>query len=225
MPEFNINGSIAADAPVDAAAFGTLRVSLRRELPVPVPPPSYSLPRPDGRFTASAAPGDYRVSLAPFLGLPPVFPSGVVRVPKGLENAYVKSVRLGGVDALNNGVHFDGSPASPLEIVLGMHPGSVEGAVRHDAPSGAAGLTVTLLPNLRSRFDLIRTGATDAAGLFRIDRVPPGEYRVFAWDEVNDGDWNDPDFIRAYEDRGVPVHVGDDGAATRVQLAAIPVQR
>ena len=40
---------------------------------------------------------------------------------------------------------------------------------------------------------------------------------------VNDGDWQDPDFMRAFESRGTPVRVVE-GAAAPIQLAIIPPQ-
>ena len=62
-----------------------------------------------------------------------------------------------------------------------------------DTQLPAAGVTVALLPNVRGRFDLVRTATTDPSGRFRLDRVAPGDYKVFAWSEVSDGDWQDPD--------------------------------
>jgi hypothetical protein len=43
---------------------------------------------------------------------------------------------------------------------------------------------------------------------------------VFAWIEVNDGDWQDPDFMRAVEERGTPIRIAE-GATQRVRLTAI----
>jgi hypothetical protein len=151
MPEFNIAGRLLTDAPVENRDLGTIRISLRRELPMPAASSSYSLPRADGTFAVAATPGDLRVNVAPFLNLAPGLPQFVVPVPKGFENAYVKSIRLGAIDVLNGGMHLDGPPSSPLEIVLGMNPGSVEGTVLADRP--AAGMTVTVLPDVRDRFD------------------------------------------------------------------------
>ena len=145
------------------------------------------------------------MNVVPFLNLAPGLPQFVVPVPKGFENAYVKSIRLGTVDVLNGGVHLEAPTSSPLEIVLGMNPGSVEGTVLADRP--AAGVTVAVLPNVRGRFDLVKTATTDASGRFSLDHVAPGDYKVFAWIEVNDGDWQDPDFMRAVEERGTPIRV------------------
>ena len=61
--------------------------------------------RADGAFTlARVLPGDYRVDVFPFHG------------------GYIKSVRLGNAEALDEGLHVDGS-SNTLEIVLGTRYG------------------------------------------------------------------------------------------------------
>jgi hypothetical protein len=219
MPAFNLTGHIVTDTPVENADLTNVRISLWRELPVPTPSPSYSLPRADGTFVVAATQGNYRVNLAPFLNLAPEL-ARFVAVPKGFENAYVKSMRLGQVDVLNGGVHLEGPTTSALEIVLGMNPGGIDGTVLTVAQSAAAGATVALLPDVRGRFDLVRTATTDASGHFRIDRVAPGDYKLFAWDEAAEGDWLDPDVMRASEGRGTPLSVVD-GTTARVRLVSI----
>jgi hypothetical protein len=220
MPEFNITGRIVTDPPLEHADLTSVHISLGHELPVATPSTSYSLPRADGSFVVAATPGDYRVNVAPFLNLAPAISRVSAAVPKGFERAYVKSIRLGDVDVLNGGVHLDGPTTSSLEIVLGMSPGSVEGTVLSDASSAPGGLAVTLLPNIRGRFDLVRTATTDPAGRFHLDRVVPGDYKAFVWTEASDADWQDPDFVRVYEARGTPVHVVS-GRTENVRLMAI----
>jgi len=65
----------------------------------------------------------------------------------------------------------------------------------------------------RNRFDLYRTTSTDAAGRFHSEGVPPGDYRVFAWDDIETGAWMDPDYLRRFEDRGRPLRISEGGTA------------
>jgi hypothetical protein len=222
MPQFDIAGRIVSDGPLDAAALANVRISLRRELPAPMTPTSYSVPRADGTFVVSATPGDYRVNFAPLLNLV-LLPGPFLTVPPGLANAYVKSITLGDIDVLTYGVHFDRPPTNPLEIVIGTHPGAVEGTIAGDRQTATSGISVVLVPNSRNRFDLFRTATIDPSGQFHLDRVPPGDYKLFAWDDLSDGAWQDPDFIRAYEDRGTPVRVRE-GAKDSIRLTTIAVQ-
>src|SRR5262249_11757753 len=104
MPAFNLTGRILTDAAVEKADLTGVRISLWRDLAVPTPSTSYSLPRADGTFVLAASPGDYRINLAPFLNLAPNLSRFLAPVPKGFENAYVKSIRLGETDILDGGL-------------------------------------------------------------------------------------------------------------------------
>jgi hypothetical protein len=222
MPSFNIAGRIAADGPVNSEDVGNIRISLLRDGGVgATSSPSYSLPRPDGSFVVEATPGDFRLNVAPILNLagrPPGPPN--FQVPPSLQRAYVKSIRLGDADVLNSGLRLQGAPAGQLEIVIGTAPSVVEGSVFNDGQTAGPGVTVVLLPDVRRRTDLYKTTTTDPSGQFRIDRVPPGDYRAFAWQEIGDGAWQDPDFMQGQEARGTPVRVAE-GSPTSIRLAAI----
>jgi hypothetical protein len=217
MPAFNVNGRIMADTDLEPPSFGEIRLSLWRELPVPTAPSSYSVARPDRTFVLAASPGDYRVNVAPFLTLGPSIP---IPVPTSLRNAYVKAIRLGEIDVLSGGLHLDGPTADSLEIVVGLNPGGVQGTVKTVSGTAAAGVTVVLLPNVRNRVDLFQTATADPSGGFRWDRVAPGDYKLFAWGEAFDDDWQDPDVMRQYEGSGTPIRVVD-GSVAHVQLVAI----
>jgi hypothetical protein len=155
----------------------------------------------------SAAAGDFRFNIAPILNVAPVPPPPK---PPALQNAYVKSIRMGDVDALNGSLRLDRATQTPLEIVIGGNPGALNGRVV--APNAASGsdITVVLLPEVRRRTDLYRTTLTEGAGQFQFDRLPPGDYKVFAWEAVDDDAWFDPEFMKMHEDEGVPVRVVED---------------
>jgi hypothetical protein len=36
-----------------------------------------------------------------------------------------------------------------------------------------------------------------------METVPPGSYKLFAWDDVEPGIWWDPDFLKNYEDKAL----------------------
>jgi len=101
---------------------------------------------------------------------------------------------------LNGTLHLDGPPSSPLEVVIGTKPGTVEG-------QAVADTTVLLLPDNRRRNELYQTTTADASGRFRFDHVPPGDYKLFSWEEVDDGAWFDPEFLKGSESRGLLIHV------------------
>jgi hypothetical protein len=133
-------------------------------------------------------------------------------VPRGF---YVKTARLGAVDVLRDGLKLERQPTVPLEVVISSDTGTVDATVVTDKQEPSINTTFVLVPSpdLRFRNDLYRTGATDGMGRLHLDGVPPGDYKAFAWDEVENGAWQDPDFIQQFEDRGKPIRISANSAA------------
>ena len=164
---------------------------------------------------AGIQPGDYRVSVGPVLPVnnaPPYFTPGAV--PAALQNLYVKSVRMGGEDVLERGVHLQGQPPRELEVVIGVNGGVVQGVVvdRRQQPVPNAVVALVPAPALRSRADLYKSAVTDASGRFRILGLAPGDYRLFSWEYIEEGIWFDTDFLNTIETRGKSVRVSEGGA-------------
>lgn len=141
--------------------------------------------------------------------------------PPALRDAYVKSIRLGSVDVLNTGLHLERPPAAPLDIVLGTNPGTIDGTVVNETLQVSGDVSVALLPDVRRRTDLYKSTTTDPSGRFRFEGVPPGDYKLFAWVEVESDAWYDSDFMSTYENRGKPVRVAE-GSKQEVQVTVIP---
>jgi hypothetical protein len=220
-PSFDISGSIAVEGRTgNNTDLANLRITLRRDPPRDEPASSsYGAPLPNGTFTLAGAAGDFRINIAPILNL---MPSRVhLTLPTALQDAYVKSIRLGNADVLNGGLHLERQPSSPLEIVIATNPGALDGEVVKEKPEPVGDISVVLVPDVRGRTELYRTVPTDSSGRFHLDRLSPAGYKVFAFEEVEDGDWYDPEFMRAYENRGTQVHIAE-GAVERVRIPVIP---
>jgi hypothetical protein len=63
----------------------------------------------------------------------------------------------------------------------------------------------------RPRGDLYKNALTDEMGRFEIRGIAPGNYKVFAWELVEFGAWQDPNFIRLHENRGSSVRITAGG--------------
>jgi len=163
----------------------------------------------DGTFTLQqVGRDDYRLSIG---GMP--------------RNAYVKMARYSGTDVMNEGLRLDRQPSGPLDILISTNTGIADGVVQNDKQEASVNVTVVLIPDAerRSRFDLYRTASTDATGHFHIEGVAPGDYHVFSWENVENGAWQDPDFIRQFEDRGKPIRINESGTSN-IELRVIPPQ-
>jgi hypothetical protein len=82
---------------------------------------------------------------------------------------------------------------------------------------------VTLVPNgvRRQRDDLYKRAATDDAGRFHFEGLAPGQYSVFAWEDIDDSLWRDQDFLRRNDALGKLISIGQ-GSRDSVELTAIP---
>jgi len=144
-------------------------------------------------------PGEYQFSIA----------QGALR--ENLKRLHIKSVRLGQEDALAT-VHVTSNTTNVLlDVVLTTLTGSVEGVALGRAGDPAGNATVVLVPAAaRNRLNLYQVVVTGNDGKFRFQEIPPGDYKLFAWDDIETGAWADAEFLRAYESRGVAVRISEN---------------
>jgi hypothetical protein len=138
------------------------------------------------------------------------------------QQYYVKSAREGGSDVLDSGLTISRSqPPAHLEIVLSPDSGRVDGSVLQEQhPVSGAWVVLVPDPPHRDREEMYSMNATDAFGYFSLLGLPPGDFKLFAWEPVQGKNYTDPDFFEAFEDRGTPVHIGE-GQQQQVQLEVI----
>src|SRR5262249_17799765 len=124
-------------------------------------------------------------------------------------------------DVLNGRLHIEGKPSALLEIVIGKNAGGIDGQVVANPQGTISDVSVVLVPEVRRRSELYRSTTTDLAGRFHFDRVPPGDYKIFSWEEVQDGAWYDPEFLRMVENRGAPIRIVE-GRTENIRVELIP---
>jgi hypothetical protein len=169
----------------------------------------------------SIFPGDFLVMVSPFMNSFSWTPQAL---PDPLGNVFVKSIRYGNVDVLREGLRLEShNPDQRLQIVL-ANGGKLEGAVMNERNEAMPNAKVALVPDFgnRNRDDLYRNTFTDASGKFKMQGIPAGDYRVFAWEEIADGAWEDADVIREVEARGKMVRITEAEQPASVEIVAIP---
>jgi hypothetical protein len=142
-------------------------------------------------FTFSdMSPGAYRLEVFP----PPPF--------------YVKGATLAGQDILNNEFSV-AQAAGPIEIVLSDDGGSIEGDVVNADGLPAMGGIIALRNG--------RATVVQSSGHFKLQSLAPGDYTVYAWDDANQVEYADQDWMRRYAGGGVAVTVSA-GQNSQVKL-------
>jgi hypothetical protein len=77
----------------------------------------------------------------------------------------------------------------------------------------------------REREAFYQTATSDLSGQFTFKSVTPGEYRVYAWEDVEYSAWMDPEFVKPLETRGEAVSVSEGGRqAIQVNLISADAQ-
>jgi hypothetical protein len=122
---------------------------------------------------------------------------------------------------LNSTLRIDREFSDELEIVLSQKTGSLDAVVvsRDQKPSAATTVVLIPDPSRRQRFELYRTSTTDSSGRATLLNIPPGNYSLFAWTDIEANAWQDSDVMRQYEDRGAAVTVTESSKASAVVTA------
>src|SRR6185369_2393761 len=167
-----------------------------------------------GNFTfPSVADGTYRLVVQMRL-----------TVPFGLLTC-LTDIRQGTRSIMGDGIiTIDKGQAEPIELHITSSCGIVRGRVT-DHGRAVSGALVVLRPDgagLQNP-NLRRSADSDSGGEFTIPGVPPGHYKIYAWEAEPTADDRNPDFLLKHDSMGIPVVVSA-GAPSQVQLELIPLK-
>jgi sarcosine oxidase gamma subunit len=161
---------------------------------------------PDGTFAVTRiTPGDYKLAVT---GMDP--------------DMYIKDARLDRTDLLE-GIAIADRVEGSIDITLSSKGGQVAGSLVDAAGKPVSGVQAVLVPDrLRNRNDLYKTAVTGADGHFTLRGITPGDYKIFAWEDIEPFSYFDADVLTSYEGRGKPVHIQEYSKET-VEVKIIPV--
>ena len=139
------------------------------------------------------------------------------------KDCYIKDVHYGASTALDDGFTVTKGVLANLEITVSSRGARVQGAVADTDGLPATGVQVVLVPeeSRRNLYRLYRTGTTDQYGHFEIRGIAPGDYKLFSWEEVESGAWEDAEFLKPFEEKGEKISV-QDGDQKTLNLTAMP---
>ena len=123
-------------------------------------------------------------------------------------NLYVSSARFGTRDITNQTFEVDSDSSGTLVIEISGTAGRIEGAVTDRDNRPAVRARVVLVPSL-TVVDLTayKNVFTDANGRFALAGIRPGAYTAYAFAEILEGGWFDPQFMSSYAGSGVAIDV------------------
>ena len=138
------------------------------------------------------------------------------------KDSYIKDVRYGDATAIKDDFTVTRGEPSTLEIIVSSRGARVQGTVRDADGLPLAGVSVVLVPELsrRENYQLYKMQSTDQYGNFDLRGLAPGDYKLFSWEEIEPDSWQDPEFLKPFEDKGQRINLHDDDRNT-VKITAI----
>ncbi len=151
--------------------------------------------------------------------VPDLYNVNISNLPAG---CYVKSIRAEAVDVQAAGLDISNGNISPVEIVISPNAAQVSGTVQDDRTGQPfPNALIVLVPQdsvAQGRTDVYRQASSDQAGSFQVKSVPPGSYKVYAFEDLEPFAYYDPAFLKQYS--GEPVDLKENDQA-KLQLKVI----
>jgi len=146
-------------------------------------------------FSTKLHPGDrYRVSL-------PSLPA----------DYYLKSVLVDGHEVRESEVAIHGNN-SQITLIVSPAGGRLEGMVRNGKGDPIAGQVVLVPDVYRLEPEQVRTVRSDTQGRFSLHGIPPGSYKVYAWEELDMNELlGQLDVLKNFEGESQLVRVDENG--------------
>ncbi len=162
-------------------------------------------PTTEGTFSLSRiTPGDYKVSVS---GMSP--------------NMYIKEARLDQMDILV-GVTIGDRVSGTLEVTISSNAGQLDGTITDAVSKPVTGVQAVLIPDKnRERRDLYKIALSDMDGHFTIRGLVPGNYKLFAWEDIEPFSYFDPDVLKDFEQKGKAITIRESLKET-VEMKLIP---
>ncbi|HWC15406.1 MAG TPA: carboxypeptidase-like regulatory domain-containing protein [Terriglobales bacterium] len=202
-PKVEVNGRVRFDVTPGPKTTG-INVALTPEDVQDFMRGAYAQVKEDGTFSLQAAPDErYRISS---YGLPP--------------GMYLKTATAGRDDVLEKG--FSVATSRNLDLVFAAGA-KVSGTVNAANGKGEPGVTIVLTPDqkLTGLTDAARTATTDQNGRYQVQGLRPGSYHVYAFEHIEQGAYEDEEWMKGFADQAQTVRLAEGGQET-LNLKAIP---
>jgi hypothetical protein len=139
------------------------------------------------------------------------------------SDSCIVDLRQGGRSVYDDGF-IGGMDAEAIDVIVSKQCGTIQVQILDDRQQQIPNAFVSLVPAAEHRRNplLYRRSIFDvaAAKYPAISLIPPGEYKMFAWDSIPPNAELNPEFLARFENRGVPVTIRR-GESLTVQLPLI----
>lgn len=138
------------------------------------------------------------------------------------KDCYIKEVRYSDSIVPDATIRVAKGSVRPLEITLSSRGAHALGTVQNEDSLPAVGAWAVAIPDKKTR-RASYSANTDQYGHFEVRGLPPGKYKLFSWAGLQQGTWEDPEFLKEYEAKATVIEV-NEGDTKTVELKLIPVR-
>src|SRR5262249_856339 len=126
-------------------------------------------------------------------------------------------------EALDSGLTLSPGGGGKLGLTVSPAAAQVEGVVGDAKQDPAKNALVALIPDSsrRSHVTLFKTTRTDDSGPYIVQGISPGDYSLYAFEDIESGAYYNPDFLRPIEPSGEGVSLRENAREVR-KLKQIP---
>lgn len=138
------------------------------------------------------------------------------------NGAYVQSITMAGRDVSPRRILIvAGQRVGALDVELGTSTATLSGIfnVQQVIPDRAG---VVLQP---VGSDQVTVAVTDEQKRFSLRNLPPGDYRLYAWDDLDDVEYRNPQYLKTFQNKSTSLTVDDNAPIPDVKLTAIDADR
>lgn len=145
-----------------------------------------------------------------------------IAVNGAFGRTYVKSILSGGRDIKDQPLDLSGGSAQ-LEITLSMKVAKLSGTVEKSNPSAMPGAVI--LERVGATMNSMTTPSpylsVSQTGTFSANVLAPGEYRAYAFEEVDFMQARDPEFLKKFASKATELKIAE-GETKTISLKQIP---
>ena len=131
----------------------------------------------------------------------------------------IKAILQNGTDITDR--VFDlrgGETLGNIQVVITNQVNTVAGVLTDDRGAPTTDGTIIVFANDADKWAedsrFVRSARPDQQGKFQIKGLPAGDYLAVAIDYVEDGMWNDPEYLESVRRYGEKVRLGESGSQT-----------
>jgi hypothetical protein len=149
---------------------------------------------------------------SPSLNVRGVIPGTYLVDARATFGGYVQSIRSAGLDLMREPLVVpEGARMAPIEVVVRDDAATVTIQVRTDKPNQQLLVLVLAEPTVLAGPQVIATGG---AAAFQSGPLPPGVYKIFAFDAADSVEYTNSDVLAKYAPQAATVNVAAGGSVS-----------